>query len=72
MRRLIKLTSLALMVACFTGCHHWAKKRVAAVSYADCCDPCVGGAAVVAPINTVAGPPVVSKMMPTGASAQFP
>jgi hypothetical protein len=72
MRRLIKLTSLALMVACFTGCHHWAKKRVAAASYADCCDPCGSGATVVAPINTVAGPPVVSKMMPVAGSAQFP
>jgi hypothetical protein len=73
MRRSIKLTSIALILACFTGCHHWAKKRVAAVSYSDCCDPCVGATTVATPINSIVGPPVVSKVLPSGiGSPQIP
>ena len=73
MRSLIKLTSIALILAGFTGCHHWQKKRVAAVSYSDCCDPCVGAAPIATPVNSIAGPPVVSKVLPYGtASPQMP
>lgn len=73
MKIFIKLTSIALILACFAGCHHWPKRPVAAVSYSDCCDPCVGATSIVAPINGMAGPPVVSKVLPSGiSSSQIP
>jgi hypothetical protein len=70
MRHLINLTSLALLVGCFAGCHHWANKRVAAVSYANSCDPCATAAPVLAPINAVGSPAVVSKALPSGIVSQ--
>jgi hypothetical protein len=73
MRRLISYTSIALVLAISAGCHHWQQRPVAAVGYSNCCDPCGGARSVVAPINSVAGPPVVSKVLPSGmASGQYP
>jgi hypothetical protein len=73
MRGLIRLTSIALILAGLTGCHHWQKRPVAAVSYADCCDPCVRAAPIATPVTSMAGPPVVSKVMPYGSgSPQMP
>ena len=73
MKRRIQMTSIALILACLAGCHHWPKRRVAAVSYSDCCDPCVSATSMATPINSIAGPPVVSKFLPSGvASPQIP
>lgn len=73
MRRFVRVTSIALILASSTGCHHWPKRHVAATSYSGCCDPCVGGGSVVTPINSIAGPPAVSKVLPSGmASQQYP
>jgi uncharacterized iron-regulated membrane protein len=73
MRSLVRLTSIALLLAGLTGCHHWQKRRVAAVSYADCCDPCVSAAPIATPVMSSAGPPVVSKVLPYGtASPRLP
>jgi hypothetical protein len=73
MRRLISYTSIALLLAFSAGCHHWQQRPVAAAGYSGCCDPCVGGTSVVAPINSIAGPPVVSKVLPSGMSpGQYP
>lgn len=73
MRCLIRLTSIALILAGLTGCHHWQKRPVAAVSYANCADPCVGATPVATPVTSIVGPPVVSKTLPYGTvSPQFP
>jgi hypothetical protein len=69
MRGLLRLTSIALILAGLTGCHHWHKKRVAAVSYADCCDPCVSPTPIATPVTSFAGPPAVSKVLPYGTSS---
>jgi hypothetical protein len=71
MRRLIAFASIAVMFASSVGCHHWQKRR--AVVYSDCFDPCAGAVSVARPINSVAAPPVVSKVLPSGmASPQLP
>jgi hypothetical protein len=73
MRRFVPFTAMALVMAVSAGCHLCHKKHVAAAYYAECCDPCAGGASVVTPINSIAGPPVVSKVLPSGVgSPQFP
>jgi hypothetical protein len=73
MRSLMKLTSLGLILSGLVGCHHWQKRRVAAVSYADCYDPYVGATPIATPVTSVVGPPVVSKALPYGtASPQIP
>ncbi len=70
MRRFVRVTSIALILAGSTGCHHWPTRPVAATSYSGCCDPCAGGTSVVRPINSIAGPPAVSKVLPSGMAAQ--
>jgi hypothetical protein len=71
MRRCFEFTSIALLLASSVGCHHWPKRQP--VSYAACSDPCAGAVSVVRPINSVAGPPVVSKVLPAGVvSPQLP
>jgi hypothetical protein len=73
MRRFVRVASIALILAGSTGCHHWPTRHVAAASYSGCCDPCVGATSVVRPINSIAGPPVVSKVLPSGMAApQYP
>jgi hypothetical protein len=73
MGRLIRVTSIALLLAALTGCHHWHKKHAAAVSYSDCCDPCAVVRPMPTPAMSLAGPPVVSKVLPYGtASPQVP
>ncbi len=73
MKSFIRLTSIALILASFAGCHHWQKRPVDAVSYSDCCNPCVGSSSIGAPINGIATPPVVSKVLPSGIpSSQYP
>jgi hypothetical protein len=73
MKSFIKLASIALILACFAGCHHWQKRHVDAVAYSDCCNPSVGSSSIVAPINGIAGPPVVSKSLPPVVSSpQYP
>jgi hypothetical protein len=73
MRRLISYTSIALVLGISAGCHHWQTRPVAAVGYSNGCDPSVGAPSAITPINSVAGPPVVSKVLPSGAaSGQYP
>jgi hypothetical protein len=73
MRSFIKLSSIAIILGCVAGCHHWQKRRVDAVSYSDCCNPSVGSTSIVAPANGIGSPPVVSKVLPsTIPSAQYP
>ncbi len=73
MRRYFTFTVMALMVAFSTGCHHWQKRPVAPVGYSDCCEPSVRAVPAVTPLNSIAGPPVVSKVLPSGAaSPQYP
>ena len=73
MRRFVPFIAMALLMGFSAGCHWCHKKHVAAAYYAECCDPCAGGATVVAPINSIAAPPVVSKVLPSGlASGQYP
>jgi hypothetical protein len=73
MRALIKLTSLALILSGLVGCHHWQKRRVAAVSYANCYDPYVRATPIATPVTSVLGPPAVSKVLPYGTtSPQIP
>jgi hypothetical protein len=73
MRRYATLTAIALVLACSAGCHHWPTRHAAPVAYSDCYDPCASGASVVRPINSMSGPPVVSKVLPAGiASPQYP
>lgn len=69
MRRFFDFASIAVLLASSVGCHHWPKRQP--VSYAECADPCA--VSVARPINSVAGPPVVSKVLPSGvASPQLP
>lgn len=71
MRRFFEFASIAVLLASSVGCHHWPKRQ--AVGYAECVDPCAGAVSAVRPINSVAGPPAVSKVLPSGvASPQFP
>jgi hypothetical protein len=73
MGRLIKLTAMALVLGSIAGCHHWEKRRVAAVSYGNCCDPWVAATWNTPPVNALAGPPVVSKVLPYATpSPQYP
>ena len=71
MRRFFGFASIAILLASSVGCHHWPKRQP--VSYAACNDPCAGAVSVVRPINSVAGPPVVSKVLPSAVgSPQLP
>jgi hypothetical protein len=73
MRRLIGLTSIAVILTGLTGCHHWHKRRAAAVCCSNCCDPCVAAAPITVPVTSLSGPPVVSKVLPyTSGTPQFP
>ncbi len=67
MRRFFAFASIAMLLASSVGCHHWPKRQP--VSYAECADPCAGQVSVVRPINSVAGPPVVSKVLPSGVTS---